>query len=99
MNSPFDHPHDTSYEDGKQRVTYRLPMDFLFAEADDGVLIAMDVCESDGLSDEELDRIAEEKVTEYEQRKVTRSGSQVVTNKADEPLDVGKLIEHLKGDQ
>ena len=95
---PFDHPHDTAYEDGKQRVTFRMPEDYLFAETEDGCLIPMGVCESDGLSDEELDRIADEKVIEYEQRKMTRSGSQISTNQAADPFDAEKIRKHMEGD-
>ena len=66
---PFDHPHDVAYEDGKQRPVFSMPADYLFAEAEDGCLIPMGVCQSDNLSDEELDRIADEKVAEYEERR------------------------------
>jgi hypothetical protein len=97
-NDPFDHPTDTSYEDGKQMATWVIPADYLFAEAEDGTLIALGVCESDGLSDEELDELADRKCIEFEQRKMKRSGSQVVTNQADTPFDVEKLIEHLNGE-
>jgi len=69
MADPFDHPHDTEYVDGQQLSVYRLPADYLFAEADDGVLIPLDACASDGLSDDELDRRAEQAVTAYEESK------------------------------
>lgn len=98
MSDPLDHPHDTRYEDGRQISVFRMPADYLFAEAEDGTLIALGVCESDGLSDEELDELADRKCIEFEQRKMKRSGSQVVTNKADKPFDVELLIEHLTGE-
>jgi hypothetical protein len=65
----LDHPHDTRYVDGRQQVVYKIPHDYLFAEAEDGCLIPMGVCESDGLSDEQLDAIADKVVAEYEERK------------------------------
>jgi hypothetical protein len=95
---PFDHPHDATYADGKQRPVFLMPADYLFAEAEDGCLIPMGVCQGDGLSDEELDKIADEKVIAYEQRKVTRSGSQISTNQADEPFDVDAIKKHMEGD-
>jgi hypothetical protein len=98
MSDPLDHPHDTRYEGGRQISVFRMPADYLFAETDDGVLIALGVCESDGLSDEELDALADKKCIEWEERKMKRSGSQVVTNKADEPFNVELLIERLTGE-
>jgi len=98
MNDPLDHPNDTRYEDGRQIVSYTMPADYLFAEAEDGTLIALGVCESDGLSDEELDELADRKCIEFEQRKMKRSGSQIATNHADKPFDVEILIQHLTGE-
>jgi hypothetical protein len=66
---PFDHPYDTQYdEDGKQLSTWRLPLNYLFAQAEDGVLVALGVCVGD-LDDEALDKLTEEKLENYERRK------------------------------
>jgi hypothetical protein len=74
VNDPLDHPHDTRYEDGVQIAVFTMPADYLFAETEDGVLIALGVCESDGLSDEELDALADQKCIEYEAFKMKREG-------------------------
>ncbi len=98
MNDPLDHPSDTRYENGKQIVVYTMPEDYLFAEAEDGCLIALGVCQGDGLSDEELDELADKRCLEYEARKMKRSGSQISTNQADKPFDVELLINRLQGE-